>query len=555
MLYEESTVRNDKRVPTTPLAIYLSAQHAVRSVNSEKRQEGTHHTSCYIPFGATCCTKRQQWETTRGYPPHLLLYTFRRNMLYEASTVRNDKRVPTTPLAIYLSAQHAVRSVNSEKRQEGTHHTSCYIPFGATCCTKRQQWETTRGYPPHLLLYTFRRCMLYEESTVRNDKRVPTTPLAIYLSAQHAVRSVNSEKRQEGTHHTSCYIPFGATCCTKRQQWETTRGYPPHLLLYTFRRNMLYEASTVRNDKRVCGSTLLRSLTFPHGDTRKIHRCQADPTVHVHFRPGFSFGRRIETKLPIKVPVTAAWWAPVAVVTEGGLPRRYLPNPAQQPARGSIATGGTVTQLPSRPPHVHAALLDRIFHRRPSAHGPTLGTIGHGLARIDGASFIDVSRPGSWWKSTEGRVTSRHVTSRHATSRHARYPVPGEKAPAGWMKPTAVSAEPTAEQIGTVLEAPPTNLVMAQEDGEGEREETGAGSGSQACLSPSLTRSVCTSSAMTVRTLGDTSCAIIHNFISGRMATTTKAVGGKGSPCPRVNKYSITAAYSRQVRRAYGCRL
>jgi len=123
------------------------------------------------------------------------------------------------------------------------------------------------------------------------------------------------------------------------------------------------------------------------------------------------------------------------------------------------------------------------------------------------------------------------------------------------MKPTAVSAEPTAEQIGTVLEAPPTNLVMAQEDGEGEREETGAGSGSQACLSPSLTRSVCTSSAMTVRTLGDTSCAIIHNFTSGRMATTTKAVGGKGSPCPRVNNDSITAAYSRQVRRAYGCRL
>ena len=42
------------------------------------------------------------------------------------------------------------------------------------------------------------------------------------------------------------------------------------------------------------------------------------------------------------------------------------------------------------------------------------------------------------------------------------------------MKPAAVSAEPTAEQIGTVLEAPPTNLVMAQEDGEREREETGA---------------------------------------------------------------------------------
>ena len=159
---------------------------------------------------------------------------------------------------------------------------------------------------------------------------------------------------------------------------------------------MLYEASTVRNDKRVCGSALLRSLTFPHGDTRKIHRCQADPTVHVHFRLGFSFGHRIETKLPIKVPVTAAWCAPVGVVTEGGLPRRYLPNPAQQPARGSIATGGTVTQLPSRSPHVHAALLDRIFHRRPIAHGPTLGTIGHGLARIDGASFIDASRPGSW---------------------------------------------------------------------------------------------------------------------------------------------------------------
>lgn len=39
------------------------------------------------------------------------------------------------------------------------------------------------------------------------------------------------------------------------------------------------------------------------------------------------------------------------------------------------------------------------------------------------------------------------------------------------MKPTAVSAEPTPEQMGTVLEAPPTNLVMAQEDGEREREK------------------------------------------------------------------------------------
>ena len=124
------------------------------------------------------------------------------------------------------------------------------------------------------------------------------------------------------------------------------------------------------------------------------------------------------------------------------------------------------------------------------------------------------------------------------------------------MKPTAVSAEPTPEQMGTVLEAPPTNLVMAQEDGEREREKRQKpGSGSQACLSPSLTRSVCTSSAVTVRTRGDTSCAIIHNFPSGRKATTTKAVGGKGSPCPRVNNDSLTAAYSRQVRRAYGRRL
>ena len=231
---------------TTPLATFFSMGHEVRITP----------LGIIITFGAACCMKCQQRETTRGYPPHHLLYfsalhavrsvnsekrqelgypphrwlySFRRCMLYEVSTARNDKRVPTTPLVIYLSTLHALRSVNRENRQE-------------------------LGYPPHRLLYSFRRCMLYEESTVTKDKRIPTTPLAIIIT-------------------------FGATCCTKCQ---------------------------LRNDKRVCGSALLRCLTFTHGDTRKIHRCQADPAVHVHFRPGLSFGHSIETKLPIKVSVTTA---------------------------------------------------------------------------------------------------------------------------------------------------------------------------------------------------------------------------------------------------------
>ena len=96
--------------------------------------------------------------------------------------------------------------VSTEKRQEGTHYTTCYIPFGAACCTKCQQRETTRGYPLHHLLYNFRRCILYEVSTEKRQEgmRLSASPLSYLHTRRYAEDSSLSSRSS-----SACPLPPG----------------------------------------------------------------------------------------------------------------------------------------------------------------------------------------------------------------------------------------------------------------------------------------------------------------------------------------------------------